>query len=162
MRSLALAALSFLVLALFAAPAAAAPRIEHNVIVLDAAFTFVADTADLTPESATAVQQLAEFLTAKNYLTRARIEGHVATPGASGQSLSERRALAVARALVAAKADCTRLLPVGFGDTKPIAAPRSSPENSRIEIHVAALRGRLVGGMPEDGGGHPAGSPCEN
>lgn len=145
-----------------ATSAAASARIEHNVIVLDAPFAFVADTAELTPESAAAVQQLAEFLAAKNYITRARIEGHVATPGAPGQSLSERRALAVARALVNAKVDCARLLPVGFGDQKPIAAPRSSPENARIEIHVAALRGHLVGGLPEDGGGHSAGSPCGN
>lgn len=139
-----------------------AAHIEQNTIVLDHAFTFAADTAELTPESAAAVQELAEFLRAKTALTRVRIEGHVAGTGADGaaQKLSEQRALAVVRQLIALQVECARLLPVGFGDTKPIAAPRTAAGNTRIEIHPAALRGRLIGGLPEAGGGRVAGDPC--
>lgn len=134
---------------------AAAPRIEQNRIILDAAFTFADGSA--TPDKATeeAVRQLAAFLAEKPALSLVRIEGH-----APDQTLSEQRALVIARLLVAAGVACDRLLPVGFGDTKPVIAPREAPANTRLEVHVAALRGRLIGGLPADGGGHPAGKPC--
>lgn len=68
--------------------------------------------------------------------------------------------MAVARALIGKGVDCHRLVVVGFGDTKPVAAP-PAPGNTRIEFVNAALRGRLIGGMPEDGGGRIAGDPCQ-
>lgn len=140
---------------------AAAPRIENNAIVLDRAFTFAAGSANLTPESDAAATQLAEFLREKSLLTRIRIEGHVAD-GESGdaQKLSRARARTVAAKLVALGVECARLLPVGFGKTKPVASPASAAANTRIEVKVAALRGRAIGGLPEDGGGQSAGDPC--
>ncbi|MBK8266520.1 MAG: OmpA family protein [Nannocystis sp.] len=54
-----------------------------------------------------------------------RIEGH-----ASDQALSEARALAVTRWLVVRGVACERLVPVGFGPTKPVAdasTPRVAP-----------------------------------
>jgi OmpA-OmpF porin, OOP family len=134
---------------------AAAPRIEQNHIVLDAAFTFAGDSAEPAGATDEAVRQLAAFLAEKPALTLVRLEGH-----APDQALSEQRALVIARLLVAAGIACERLLPVGFGATKPVAAPREAAANTRLEIHVAALRGRLIGGMPADGGGQVAGKPC--
>lgn len=135
-------------------------RIEQNRIILDTPITFATGSDELTPDSAPALKQLAAFLSAKSALTLLRVEGHVSSSAAQPQTLSERRALAVARQLVALGVECSRMLPVGFGATKPIAAPGQNPENTRIEIHVATLRGRRVGGMPEDGGGQVAGNPC--
>lgn len=141
---------------------AAAPRIENNTVLLDGAFVFKAGTAELTTESNAAANQLAAFLREKTTFTRVRIEGHVtAGTGAAAQKLSEARALAVAAKLVALGVECARLLPVGFGSTKPMVAPTASPANTRIEIKIAALRGRAIGGMPEDGGGAIAGDPCK-
>lgn len=145
----------FLLLALLTNSLSAAPRIEQNRILLDAAFAFTGHTAEPTGQSAEAVRQLAAFLAEKPALTLVRIEGH-----APDQSLSEQRALVIARLLVAAGVACDRLLPVGFGDTKPVVAPREEPANTRIEVCVAAMRGRLLGGMPADGGGQVAGKPC--
>ena len=140
---------------------AAAPRIENSTILLDGAFAFKAGTAELTAESNVTATQLAAFLREKTTFTRVRIEGHVAPgSGAAAQKLSEARALAVAAKLVAVGVECARLLPVGFGGTKPAVAPAAAPANTRIEIKIAALRGRAIGGMPEDGSGAVAGDPC--
>lgn len=141
---------------------AATPRIENNAVVLDGAIAFKTGTAELAPESGAALGQLAAFLREKPTFTRVRIEGHVAAPDrAAAQKLSEARARAVAAGLVALGVECARLLPVGFGSTKPAVAPAAAPANTRIEIKIAALRGRAIGGMPEDGGGAVAGDPCK-
>ena len=108
---------------------------------------------------------MAGYLADKTYISTLRIEGHTDDRGDAGanQALSEKRALAVAKALVAKGVDCKRLLPVGFGANKPIR-PNDTPEgraqNRRMDFVNAALRGRAIGGMPVDGGGVVAGDPC--
>ncbi len=154
-----------LTLLLLALTCSAAPKIEDTTILFDSAVTFVAGKAELTAESTAALEQLTAFLAAKTYLSKVRIEGHVATgDAAADQSLSEARALAVGRKLVALGVDCARLVSVGFGATKP-TAPNDTPENraanTRLLFKIAALRGHPIGGLPEDGGGKVAGPLCE-
>ncbi len=51
---------------------------------------------------------------------------------------------------------CARLIGVGFGSSKPVAANDSAENRARNRRTVfvnAALRGRAIGGMPLDGGG---------
>lgn len=99
------------------------------------------------------------YLETRPFISTLRIEGHVeGVPDA--QSLSEARALAVARDLVRLGADCKRLIVTGFGDTKPVVAPPSAA-NTRIEFVNAALRERAIGGLPLDGGGRVAGDACQ-
>lgn len=77
--------------------------------------------------------------------------------------LSSQRAMALSRALVSRGVDCKRLLPVGFGDMKPVASsetPEGRAANSRVTLISAMLNGRPIGGMPIDGGGLLAGDPC--
>lgn len=100
----------------------------------------------LTAASAPGIASVAALLADKTSMTTIRIEGHVGGKGAEEQTASE------AKALVAQGVDCKRLLPVGFGGTKPRAEARSAT-NTRIELVVAALRDRAIGGMPLDGGG---------
>ena len=72
------------------------------------------------------------------------------------QPLSEKRAAYVGRWLVAHGVDVKRLIAVGFGSTKPLESdetPAAKAANARIEFHPAALRGKLIGGAPADGGG---------
>lgn len=113
--------------------------------------------------SEAALAHVKAYLEAKPYITKLRIEVHTDTGGEQAQKLTDARALSVAQALVKAGVDCKRLIAVGFGDTKPVA-PNDTPENkaqNRRTVFVnAELKGRAIGGMPLDGGGHVAGDAC--
>lgn len=113
--------------------------------------------------SEAALAHVKAYLEAKPYITKLRIEVHTDAGGEQAQKLTDARALAVAQALVKAGVDCKRLIAVGFGDTKPVA-PNDTPENkaqNRRTVFVnAELKGRAIGGMPLDGGGHVAGDAC--
>ena len=140
-------------------PAAAPVRysLDGNRLELPGPLVFSGDTLD--PASDPALTHAQGYLAAKDYITQMRVEGH-----ADDQALSERRALAVARWLIAHGVDCKRLLAVGFGPTKPIAdssTPEGRAQNNRVELHNAQLRGIAIGGMPSDGGGQVAGDLCQ-
>ena len=140
-------------------------RLEGSQLVLPSPITFKVGSAELTPESDAALAHVQGYLAAKEAITTMRIEAHSDATGDSeaNQKMTEQRALAVARALVARGVDCKRLVPVGFGENKPVA-PNDTPEgraqNRRVSFINAALRGRAIGGMPVDGGGLVAGDPC--
>jgi OmpA-OmpF porin, OOP family len=104
---------------------------------------------------------------AKEYITLMRVEGHSDNSGTAAdiQKLTEQRAMTVCRWLVTNGIDCKRVIPVGFGDTKPIESndtPMGKANNRRIVFALAALKGKMIGGMPADGGGVVAGDPCKN
>lgn len=150
-------------LAVASSPAHAADvALDGHTVVLPAPITFETGTAKLNNEAALA--PVVAYLAQKSYISTLRIEGHVSAGTPDAQKLTEARALAVARALIARGVDCKRLLPVGFGDTKPAAdngSPDGRAQNNRITLANAALRGRAIGGMPLDGGGRPAADPCK-
>lgn len=137
-------------------PAAApvAYQLDGNRLELPGPIVFQAGGDALDPASDPALEHARGYLAAKDAVTTLRIEGH-----ADDQALSERRAVAVARWLVAHGTDCKRLLAVGFGPNKPVAdasTPEGRAQNTRIELHNAALRGRPIGGQPLEGGGQLA------
>ncbi|MFO0591043.1 MAG: OmpA family protein [Polyangiaceae bacterium] len=119
----------------------------------------------LKPESDAVLQVVKDYLDAKPQITKLRIEGHtdnVGTP-ASNMTLSQLRAYAVAKWLVAKGVRCNRLLPVGFGDTRPVADNTTEDgraQNRRTMFVNAELKGSAIGGMPVDGGGTAAADPC--
>jgi OOP family OmpA-OmpF porin len=120
----------------------------------------------LKPESAPALAHVAAYLGDKSSISLMRVEVHSDSQGngSYNQTLTEKRALAVARALVGKGVDCKRLIPVGFGDSKPVAPNDSADgraQNRRTVFANAMLRGRAIGGMPVDGGGRVAGDPCQ-
>lgn len=139
--------------------------IENNELVLSAPITFEPGGTRIRKESLPALEEIAGYLVAKDYITTMRIEGHVAEGGEKekAQALSEARALAVSRWLVKRGIDCTRLLAVGLGWNKPIAdgsTPEGKAKNERITAVNAELRGRAIGGMPIEGQGKVAGEVC--
>ncbi len=143
------------------------PKIEQGKLVLDKTVSFKTGSAELTDEGKEALIQLKDFLTAKDYITTLRVEGHSANDGTEeiNQLLTEKRSLAVCKWLIENGIDCKRLIAVGFGSTKPIAdntSPMGKAENRRMEFVMAALRGKEIGGMPLDGGGKVAGDVCVN
>lgn len=140
--------------------------IEEGALKMPGPVVFETGSDVLKAESDEVLLHAKDYLDDKTYVSLMRIEGHTDSTGASeeGQSLSERRALAVARWLVKKGIDCKRLLPVGFGETKPIAPNDTAANralNRRMVFANAALRGKAIGGMPVDGGGRVAGDPCE-
>ena len=126
---------------------------------------FATNSDSLLPESEPALLHMQAFLTERPDISLLRIEVHSDPRGAHAynQALTEKRSLALARALVARGVDCRRLLPVGFGETRPIV-PNNSADllevTRRVSLVVAALQGHPIGGIPVDGGGHSAGDPC--
>lgn len=160
---------SLLILFLFisAGSIAQLPKMENGKLVLDNPVTFKAGSAELTDEGKEALKPVKEFMIAKDYISTLRVEGHTDSDGNAEkyQTLTEQRALAVCKWLAADGVDCKRLLPVGFGATKPVAAndsPEGKAQNRRVEFVMAGLRGKAIGGMPLDGGGKVAGDPCVN
>jgi OOP family OmpA-OmpF porin len=145
----------------------AQPKIENGKLNIDKQVVFKSGSSELTDEGKEALQQVKEFLQSKDYISTMRVESHTDTDGNAekNQTLTEQRALAVCKWLVANGIDCKRLLPVGFGATKPVAAndtPDGKAQNRRIDFVMAGLRGKAIGGMPLDGGVKTAGDPCSN
>lgn len=142
-------------------PAADAPlkyAVRNNQIVTGSAVTFAAGTAKITPGSDRALRTIQKYLNDNPTISQLRIEGHTVC-GKGDQSLSEARAKAVADWLISRGVDCKRLVAAGFGCNKPIVADHAEM-NERIEFVNVGLRGRLIGGMPADGGGKSVGVDC--
>jgi len=140
--------------------------VSHNRLVLPSSIRFQAGKARLAPQSNAVLERVASFLIVNSHYTKVRIEGHIDSRGSSrfNQILTERRAMTVARWLVARGIDCKRLVPVGFGESRPIADHRTVAgvsRSRRIEFHLAAHNGKPIGGLPVDGGGKLAGDPCQ-
>jgi OOP family OmpA-OmpF porin len=155
-------------LAFSAAPARAeeatqALRRDGHEMVLPQPLAFAPGTPDLLPQSESGLGLIQAYLAKQPAITLLRIEGHV-TDAADEQArlvLSLKRSLAVALWLVEHGVDCKRLIPVGFGSSKP-RHPPGDGRNERIEFVNAAMRGRPIGGMPVDGGGMPLEWACGN
>jgi OmpA-OmpF porin, OOP family len=141
------------------------PKMENGKLILDKQVSYKTASYELTDEGKEALQQVKEYLVAKEYITKLRIEGHLDNNNTEekNQWLSEKRALEVAQWLVTNGIGCNRLIVVGFGSTKPLAdnsTPEGKAQNRRIEFIPAELRGKAIGGMPLDGGGKVSGDPC--
>lgn len=141
-------------------------KMKGNQVELPGPVVFETASDKLLPESDEVLGVVDQFLKERKDVTLLRTEGHTDSDGddAANQTLSEKRAIAVARWLVAKGNDCKRIIPVGFGETKPVAdnnTPDGKAQNRRTSFFIAALNGKAVGGAPVDGGGRVAGDPCK-
>lgn len=129
---------------------------------------FETGTATIKPESEAVLTLVWKYLTLTPDITKMRIEGHTDSVGndASNQTLSEQRAMAVALWITAKGIKCDRLLPVGFGEGRPVVTPENTPDdravNRRVDFINAERGGEPIKGLPIDGGGKGkiAGDPC--
>lgn len=140
-------------------------KMVNNEVVLNQNISFKTGTATLDPASESALKIIKKYLDDKPYISMLRIECHTDNSIAAkeSQKLTEKRAFVVCMALIDMGIDCKRLIPVGFGALKPVAnnnTPEGRASNNRITIVNAALKGKLIGGMPADGGGTVAGDLC--
>jgi len=139
---------------------------ENGHLALPGPVLFETGKATLKPESDAVLDVVRQYLEAKPDITLLRVEGHTDNVGiaADNQKLSEERSMSVARWLIGKGIACKRLIPVGFGDTKPIAdnkTPEGRESNRRTYFVNAELKGKAIGGAPVDGGGKNAGDPCK-
>lgn len=141
-------------------------KLEGNEVKIAKEVNFTSGTVKLLPESEEALLLIKKYLDDKSYISLLRIEVHTDNTGdaKANQLLSEKRAEAISDRLVALGVDCNRLLPVGFGGSKPVAdnsTAAGKAQNRRVSFVNAALRGKAIGGMPTDGGGKLAVNPCK-
>lgn len=143
-------------------------KLEGNEVKPEKQILFETGSDKLKPESSAALQIIKKYLDEKTYISLLRVECHSQKAGSVYsdsllQILTEKRALAICKALVKMGVDCKRIIAVGFGSTKPIAdnnTPEGKAANKRVSFFNVALRDRLIGGMPADGGGIVAGNSC--
>lgn len=141
-------------------------KLNGNQVSLPGPVVFETGSDVLRPESDEVLTLVHEFLQQRKDVTKLRIEGHTDSDGddKANQTLSEKRAMAVARWLVAKGDDCKRLIGVGFGETKPIAdnsTEEGKAQNRRTAFFIAEINGKAVDNLPLDGGGKSAGDPCK-
>lgn len=140
-------------------------KLDNNRLVVPSPVVFDTGKDTLKSESAESIAYVADYLAEKTYISTMRIEVHSDSTGTEkfNQVLSEKRAFAVGKALVAKGVDCKRLVATGFGSTKPVAdnsTPEGKAKNRRTEFVNAALRDKPIGGASLDGGGVVAGDLC--
>jgi OmpA-OmpF porin, OOP family len=122
----------------------------------------------LSPDSDAVLEAVQKYMEENPAVTLLRVEGHTDDVGDAPKNmdLSKRRSMTVVRWLVDKKIDCKRLIPVGFGQLKPIA-PNTTAEgkaqNRRTAFFNAAIKDKPLGNLPVDGGppGERAGDPCK-
>ncbi|AUX32599.1 MULTISPECIES: OmpA family protein [Sorangium] len=141
-------------------------KLKGNQVELPGPVVFETNSDKLLPESDEVLSIVDDFLKQRKDVTLLRVEGHTDSDGedAANQVLSEKRAMSVARWLVAKGHDCKRFIAVGFGETKPIAdnnTPDGKAQNRRTGFFIAAVDGKAVDKQPVDGGGKVAGDPCK-
>jgi OOP family OmpA-OmpF porin len=109
-------------------------------------------------ESEKTLEQLKQYLETTPRVTKLRIEGHTDNVGSApaNEQLSGERALTIKKFLVDKGINKTRLLAVGFGQTKPIAdnsTEEGRTKNRRTEFRIAELSGKPYLGKDPTGGG---------
>jgi OOP family OmpA-OmpF porin len=145
-------------------PAQTVFDMNGDALKLPGPVVFRTGSDQLDPVSDHVLEVVADYMAARPNITLLRIEGHTDSDGApaGNQTLSEKRAMAVAQWITMTGIDCRRLYPVGFGQDKPVV-PNTSAENKaqnrRVAFVNAVANGKALGGPP-DGGGRHAGDPC--
>lgn len=104
------------------------------------------------------IDQLKIFLDQNQKITKLRIEGHTDNAGTADANvaLSGARALTVKNAAIAKGVAKTRLLAVGFGQSKPIGdntTEEGRAKNRRTEFRIAEIGGKKYLGLDPTGGG---------
>lgn len=104
------------------------------------------DSAELPAGPRATVKEIAAALKAHPEIERVEIEGHASTKGdgAYNRTLTDRRAQAVARALVADGIAAARLVPVGYGElclAVETADDVDEPRNRRVLLKTVRVSG---------------------
>ncbi len=110
------------------------------------------------PKSEEVLKKLLQFMQEHPEVTLLRVEGHTDSRASEehNQELSAKRSLAVCDWLVDNGVDHTRLIAVGFGESRPLGPNEQEAgraDNRRTEFHVAEVNGRPFAGKDPYNGG---------
>lgn len=116
---------------------------DNLVLRMPSGITFAYDRADVQPQFQPTLNDVASVL-AQYPKTYIDVFGHTDSDGADAynQTLSERRASAVADYLVTRGVQSARIATRGFGETQPIASNATAEgkaSNRRVEIKIAPV-----------------------
>jgi OOP family OmpA-OmpF porin len=140
--------------------------VTNNALVLPASIQFDQHAYDVKDTLDPMLDLVADYLKENPSITKLRIEGHVYTEKSpeANIKLSLQRAAMVSYYLTTKGIDCSRLVPVAFGDTKPIAPTDECNllTNTRIEFFNAEMYHRAVPGNAVDGYALKVFDPCDN
>lgn len=138
--------------------------ILNNALVLPEDIQFEQHAYDVKNPDDPMLDLVAQYLLERPDITKLRIEGHVYTEKTPEQNmkLSLQRAAMISYYLTTKGVDCSRLLPVAFGDTRPVAPTDECNlhVNTRIDFYNAELNSMLLG-MSADGYALKIYNPCE-
>jgi len=132
-----------------------ARKTDRGMVVTLGDVLFDTGQATLKPGADRGLDRISSFMTA-NPQTRLVIEGHTDSQGSDeyNAALSERRAKAVANALVARGIAADRLHPIGRGKHYPVATNETSAgrqHNRRVEIVFSDAAGRFADAETDQG-----------
>ncbi len=159
--------LSFIFILLISARLFAADsyKVQNNALVLPNPIEFDKHSYDVKDTLDPMLKMVANYLLSRPYITKLRIEGHVYTEKSPEENmkLSLQRAAIISYYLTTNGIDCSRLLPVAFGDTKPIAPTDECNlnTNTRVSFYNAELNYKAVDGFAVDGFALKVFEPCE-
>lgn len=118
--------------------------LEEGSIFAIEDITFKANSAELEDKSRVALEQIVGFLN-KNDNVIVEIGGHASTMASSytAKSLSENRARSVVSYLRNRSIGFERLLPRGYGNSRPVCKEKSAEcnrQNQRVEVKILKIR----------------------
>lgn len=140
-------------------------KIQNNALVLPTNIKFDQHDYDVKDTEDPMLKLVANYLIARPDITKLRIEGHVYTEKSPEENmkLSLQRAAIVSYYLTTKGVDCSRLVPVAFGDTKPVAPTDECnlANNTRVTFFNAEQNYMAVSGNAVDGFALKVFDPCE-
>lgn len=140
--------------------------IFNNALVLPASIQFDLHAYDVKDTLDPMLDLVADYLKENPSITKLRIEGHVFTEKSAEANikLSLQRVAMISYYLTTKGVDCSRLVPVAFGDTKPIAPTDECNvlTNTRIEFVNAEMYYKALPGTAVDGFAPKVYDPCNN
>jgi outer membrane protein OmpA-like peptidoglycan-associated protein len=118
-------------------------ELTKSEVNIDDTLYFRLGSAELANEAQDSLQAVARTLRSRPEVRRVRIEGHADRSGSAERNLelSELRAQSVYKALIELGVEPYRLVPIGYGDARPVAMETTEGEaqNRRVVFRILEI-----------------------